>query len=377
VLWLIKGLGPGGAEQLLVNQARLRDPRYAFSAAYLLPWKDHLVPRLEAEGVVVTCLHGAHEWDPRWAARLRRLLRRDEPDVVHSHSPYVAAAARLVVRSLPRSSRPALVCTEHNRWPRYRPVTRWANRLTYGLDDAHVAVSDDVRESVPARWRDRVEVLPHGIHLASVAAERDHRAEVRDELGIADDELVVGTVANLVAKKDYPNLLAAAGRVLDGHDGPRVRYVAVGQGPLESEIRERLRVLGFGDRFRLLGYRADATRVMSAFDVFTLASRHEGLPVSLMDALALGLPVVATAVGGVPQAVSDGVEGLLVPPEDPARLADAHLALARDPARREALGAAAQRRSREFDIGRAAKRLGQIYEAAAGGRMPARDSSRE
>jgi glycosyltransferase involved in cell wall biosynthesis len=377
VLWLIKGLGPGGAEQLLVNQARAGDARFAFSAAYLLPWKNHLVESLEAEGVMVTCLDGRREWDPRWAIRLRRLLRRGHFDVVHTHSPYVAAATRVVVGSLPRSERPALVYTEHNQWPRYRLTTRWANRLSYGLDQAHVAVSNDVRQSVPARWRDGVEVLVHGIHLESVAAQADHRAAMRAELGVADDEVVIGTVANLVVKKDYPTLLAAAAEVLARDDQRRVRYVAVGQGPLEDEVRREHRALGLGERFALLGYRPDATRVMSAFDIFTLASRHEGLPVALMDALALGLPVVATDVGGIPQAVTDGEQGTLVAPGRPDLLAKAQEAMAADADLRARYGAAARAASSAFDIGRAADRLGEIYVAAAGARNPARDSAPE
>jgi glycosyltransferase involved in cell wall biosynthesis len=113
---------------------------------------------------------------------------------------------------------------------------------------------------------------------------------------------------------------------------------------------------------------------MSAYDVFTLASQHEGLPVALMDALALGLPVVATAVGGIPQAVDDGVEGLLVPPGSPEPLAAAHLALATDPERRRRFGDAARARSHEFDIARAAARLGEIYLAARATRSSVRQS---
>src|SRR5690606_32961920 len=121
-----------------------------------------------------------------------------------------------------------------------------------------------------------------------------------------------------------------------------------------------------GDRFLLLGYREDAVRVMSAFDVFTLASRHEGLPVALMDALALGLPVVATAVGGVPQAVTDGVEARLVPPDDPAALAGAYLEVARDPSLRARMGELAAKRAPDYDISAATRRLEQIYRDLAG-----------
>jgi glycosyltransferase involved in cell wall biosynthesis len=140
-----------------------------------------------------------------------------------------------------------------------------------------------------------------------------------------------------------------------------VRIVAVGQGQLEAESRALHAQLGLGDRVLLLGRRDDAVRVLAACDLFTLASDNEGLPVAVMEALALGLPVVATAVGGVPEAVTDGVEGVLVPPKQPEALADALAALAADPERRAAMGLAASARSETFDIRVAARRLEDIY----------------
>jgi glycosyltransferase involved in cell wall biosynthesis len=233
-----------------------------------------------------------------------------------------------------------------------------------------------VQHSLPPAIRARTRVVRYGIDTAAIRA-RAERSAARAALGVGDDEIVIGTVANLVAKKDYPTLLGAAARALADDRTRRVRYVAVGQGPLEDDIRERHAALDLGDRFQLLGYRPDAVRVMSAFDIFTLASQHEGLPVALMDALALGLPVVVTSVGGVPQAVTDGQEGLLVPAGSPERLAAAHLTLAGDAALRRRCSAAARTRSAVFDIGRAAHRLGDIYEAVAGARKPARHSSAE
>ena len=189
------------------------------------------------------------------------------------------------------------------------------------------------------------------------------RDEVRAELGIDPDEIVFGTVANFRREKAYEVLLEAARIALAS--ALRLRFVAVGQGPLEQEMRALHAKLGLGDRVQLLGYRDDAVRVMSAFDVFTLSSRHEGLPVSLMEALALGLPVVATAAGGLPHMVTDGVEGLLVPIDDPRALAEAYLDVATDPIRRSAMAEAAAKRAHDFDITSAARRLEQLYTEAA------------
>jgi glycosyltransferase involved in cell wall biosynthesis len=364
VLWLIKGLGPGGAEALLVNQARVLDTATVEAeAAYLVPWKDHLVPDLAAAGVPATCLDGAREWDLRWAWRLRRRLRRRPVDVIHVHSPYVAGITRLTVRTLPRRVRPALVSTEHNRWPRHSRPTRILNRLTMRLDDVDLAVSEDVRSTIPPRLARRVEALEHGVDVEAVRARLSRRDAVRAELGVGPEEVVVGIVANFRREKAYEVFLAAAAEA--AASDPRLRFVSVGQGPLEDEMRALADRLGLTGRASILGYRPDAVEVMSAFDLFSLSSRHEGLPVSLMEALVLGLPVVATAVGGIPEAVTDGVEGLLVPPDDPSALAAAWLALAADPDRRARMAAAARTRGERFGIEPAARRLEQLYREAA------------
>lgn len=359
VMWLVKGLGPGGAEKLLTLSARRRD-RSALSCevVYLLRHKDALVAEIESEGVGTTCLGVSRGSDLRWLARLRRRLVSSPVDVVHAHSPLVAIGARLVLRTMPRRIRPPMVTTEHNVWQSHHPVTRWADNLTFGFDKAHLAVSGAVRDSLPPSLVDDVEVVIHGVDVEAVAALAD-REGMRRELGIGPDELVVGTVANLRGPKAYPDLLAAARRVLD--ERPDVRFVAVGQGPLEDQIRRLHAELGLDDRFLLLGYRTDAVRVLSGYDIFCLASHHEGLPVALMEALVIGMPIVATAVGGVAEVVSDGEEGVLVPPAQPDRLADALLDLARDPHRRAAMATAARDRGVALSVDASVRRNEAIY----------------
>lgn len=360
VLWLVKGLGPGGAERLMVAAAGAHDrAAVTCSTAYLLPWKDALVGDLEALGVPCTCLDVHDERDLRWAGRLRRLLIEHPVDVLHAQSPYPAGIARLVVRSLPARVRPRVVYTLHNTWTSFSTPTRWLNRATYGLDAADVAVSEIVRSTLPARARDRTETVIHGIDLAGVRAQRARRTEIRAELGMGADEFVVGTVANFRAQKDYPNLLAAA-RLLADANVP-VRVVAVGQGPQEAETRALHAELGLGDRVLLTGRRDDAVAVMGACDGFVMASNNEGLPVAIMEALALGLPVVSTAVGGIPEAITDGVEGLLVPARDPEALAAAITRLADDPALRARLAADAATAGDRYDIHATTRRLEEIY----------------
>ena len=363
VLWLTKGLGPGGAERLLVTHAALAGDGFDYEAAYLLPWKDHLVADLEALGVPTHCLAGGREADVRWATRLRRLLLQRDVDVLHAHSPYPAALARVVARSVPRSARPALVYTEHNRWQSHNRLTRAANRFTYRFDDAHLAVSHDVRDSIAPRWRSQVEVVVHGVDVDAVRRVGSERAAARSELGVAEDEVLVGTVAHLRATKGYLDLLEAA-RIVTSAD-PAARFVAVGHGPMTDQVQERARQLGLGDRFRLLGYRSDALRVVAALDVFVLASHHEGRPVALMEAMALGRPAVTTAVGDMPVLLDHGASGVIVPPGEPAALAAAVLELTGDETRRAALGAAAARRADAFGARGAVAEIERVYRRVA------------
>lgn len=358
VRWLVKGLGPGGAERLLVAAAGVHDRRrFEISCSYLLPWKQQLVSELEARDVRTSCLEVRDERDLRWARRLRRQLIAAPVDVLHSHSPYPAGIARLVVASLPPRVRPRLVYTLHNTWESFAGPTRAVNGATMRWDAAELAVSELVRATLSPRRAARMEVLIHGIDRSAIVAQRD-RAGVRSELGLAANAFVVGTVANLRAQKDYPNLLAAAAHLRDR--GVPVQFLTVGQGPLADETAAEHERLGLQSVVKLLGERSDAVRVMSACDAFVLASNNEGLPVAMMEALALGLPIVATAVGGVPEIVNDS-NGVLVPPRDPMALADAIAALAEDPDRRNGLAHGAEASAERFDVRRTVTRLEQLY----------------
>lgn len=309
VLWLAKGLGKGGMEQLLLNHARSADRAvFSYRAAYIVDRPHSVIADLRNEGVPVRRLGNGRFFDPRWVLDLLAELEEGRVDILHVHSPLPGAVARVVLRLV--RSRVRVVTTEHNRWDHYARLTRWMNRATFGLNDAALAVSADCRSTMPARIQARVKVLEHGIDAEAVLSSLDQRTQVRNALGIADDAIVVGTVANLREQKNYPLMLAAAKHVLAEH--PNVVFLAVGQGPLKDSLNQLHLELGLGDRFRFLGFRSDATDVMAAFDIFFLGSRFEGLPVALMEAMALGLPIVSTAVGGIPEMVTDGHEGRLV-----------------------------------------------------------------
>jgi len=364
ILLLIKGLGLGGAERLLVDVVAARDrEHFDYEVAHVLAAQDALVPALEATGVPVHSLGGTASVDLRWTTALRRLLVRGRFDVLHSHLPYTAALGRLVALTLPRRRRPVLVYTEHSLWNKAAVVTKAFNRATVGADQALIVVSVAARHALPPALRARARVVVHGVDRAPFGALLEQRTEVRRsvraELGVRDDEVLALTVANLRSEKGYDVLLEAARLAMAG--GAPVRFFSVGRGPLEAELAEAADAAGLAGHFRFLGTRTDTPRLMVGADIFVLPSHQEGLPVALMEAMSAGLPVVATTVGGVPDVITDGVEGLLVPPGRADALADAVSRLARDPAQRGRLADASLARSALFDVGSAAHAVESVY----------------
>jgi glycosyltransferase involved in cell wall biosynthesis len=232
-----------------------------------------------------------------------------------------------------------------------------ANRATYRRNAAVIAVSDGVaasiRSSVP------VDVVVHGTDPRLVVRGEAARAAARTELDLPGEALVIGTVGNFTAKKDHATLLRAV--ALLRRAMPDVRLAVVGQGPLQRELRGRCRELGLEDSVVFTGYRDDATTLMGAFDVFALSSVYEGLSIALLEAMALARPVVVTRVGGNPEVVDDGKDGVLVPPGDPPRMAEALGRLLADRELRRRLGEAARRRAAGFDIRTAVRRMEEVY----------------
>ena len=362
VLWVTKGLGRGGAERLAVSCAPHFDPtRFTVDVAYVLPHKDALVPELRASGVAVFCV-GSGGASVDWVRALLRLVRDGGYDLVHTHSPVTA----LPLRALPRRRRPPLVHTEHNVWCRYRRPTRVANAVTYAANASVLAVSDGVRASVrrpawlPGLRFPRVTTLHHGIDPETTVRGAAARDAARRALSLPLQVPVIGTVGNLTPKKNHALLIAAIRRLRRDHPG--VRLVIVGSGPLEHQLRQLVNRAGLQRVVMLAGSRDDVPRLLPALDVFALSSLHEGLSIALLEAMATGVPPVATAVGGVPEVIDHEVNGLLVTPRSADQLAGAIGRLLDEPHLRRTLADAAERRSHDFGIARAVRVMEDWYE---------------
>jgi len=346
VLLLIKGLGVGGAERLLERAIPYLDrDRYDYHVAYLLPWKDALVPAFRAAGLPVSCLEFHRGGILSAGRRLATLVRREGISLIHAHLPVAGILARLVGR---RAGARWLVYTEHNVPARYRLASRLLNAATYRANNAVIAVSQEVAARVRAYGRGSrpyLATIPNAVDADALAAHARDRSDVCREFGFPADTHLVVHVANLVPKKGHRYLLAAASRV--ARADPRVRFLLVGLGPLAEALSLEASRLGLNGQVVFAGFRPDAVALMGAADIVVLPSLHEGLPVSLLEAMALGRPVVATRVGGVPEVLAADETGMLVEPADSAALAAAILDLLGDAGRRSRMGEAARRHVRQ------------------------------
>ena len=368
VLQVIKCLGYGGAERLLVDMVAAADPeRVMYEVAYVNREQDALVPAIAALGTRVHPLGASNNADLRWMVAFRKLVTTRQYDVVHFHLPYAAALGQVVLSSFPRSKRPGVVYTEHSLWDRARLVNRIVLRASLLKNERLIAVSQASYDALPDSLRRRATIVVHGVGLSradSLVARREKmRARARSEVGMTEDGLLFMTVANLRPEKGYDVLLEAVRTLADR--GLPIRFAAVGRGPLSSALHARHAELALGDRFHFLGQRDDVLELLAGADAFVLASRHEGLPVVLMEATSVGLPIVATAVGGVPQVLDDEINALLVPPGDPAGLAGAIERLASDPQLRARLARNARRKSSQFDMAAASRTIDDIYRQVA------------
>ena len=296
-----------------------------------------LAERSRAAGIAVREMRFRGDLWPAAALALASALREVRPDVVHLHDPH-AVSAGLLARRLagPR----ALVATRRVDFA----LRGFLSRRKYAACDRVVAVSEAIAGVLRRGGLapDRVRVVHEGV--PDRPAQTGGREALR-ELGIPEGAPVIGNVAALTGHKDQATLLAAAARV--GVHLPEARFVIVGEGELRGQLEAQARDLGLERRCIFAGFRADLDRLIPAFTVFCLSSHMEGLGTSLLDAMAFGVPVVATAAGGIPEAVADGITGRLVPPRDPDALAAALVEALQDPARRDAWGRAGRKRFEE------------------------------
>ncbi len=339
VLGLAEGLTRLGHEVLVVGQPG-----------------SPLLARVEMSGVGVRAVRLRGEWDWVGAMRLADVMRGFDPHILHTHTSH---GHTLGLWAWMLSGRRAKVVV--SRRVDFPISRRGLGRIKYGRSVGRfLAVSEGVRRvliegGVPAS---STAVVRSGIDLRKFDDSRNPEY-LYEEFGLSRDALLIGNVAALAPHKDQACLLEAARRVVDAF--PNARFLIVGEGPLKETLLEHRARLGLEREVLFTGFRKDIGAILGLLNVFVLSSCLEGLGTSLLDAMLMGLPIVGTNVGGIPEAVHDGENGLLVSPKNPEALAHVICRLLKNRALRERFGRAGRKIVQQFDIGETVRETAANY----------------
>lgn len=358
IAFCITDLDPGGAERALVQLVTRLDRQRWEPAVYCLARRGALADELAAKGIPVVCL-AARRWTAACALmRLARELRRFRPAIVQTFLFHANLAGRIAGRlvGVRRIISGIRVAEKRSRIP------LWLDRWTNGLVRANVCVSQDVADSsirqarLPAR---KIVVIPNGVDAARFSTVR---AADLTGLGIPSGSMVLLTVGRLDRQKGLIDLIEAAALVLPRY--PQAHVLLVGEGPERPAIEQAIRDRNLLDRVHLAGWRPDVPELLAAGYALVLSSHWEGMPNVVLEAMAAGLPVVATRVEGVSELVIEGQTGLLVPAQSPKSLAAALGGILDDPAAAKAMGQGGRERVRgEFSWEKMAARYSALYQS--------------
>jgi glycosyltransferase involved in cell wall biosynthesis len=373
VLHVIDTGGPGGAETVFSNLVTGLN-RHGWNSVAVVPVRDWLWGELEGHGVTPVYLPTRGSFDLGYLRGLARIARQHRVDLIQTHlfSSAVYGTVAAGLNGLPG------VCTHHGETDiatsgSYRQIKF---RIVRRRQNQHVFVSDDLRQRFAACGiiaGCNAHVIHNGIDCQLFHPARDHA--MRAELGVGADDILVGAVGNLRAPKDYPTFVRAAAEL--AQRSPRYRFIIAGAAdePLRSELLELVGELGLSDRFKLIGFRGDVERVMNALDVYALSSRTEGFSLTTVQAMACGVPVVATRCGGPEEIVIDGKAGSLVPPASPGALADAiHAVITDERLRSMYVAEGRTRAAANFSIDAMISGYASLYAGCVAGRAVAQSA---
>ena len=365
VFHLIKSLGRGGAETLLRETLSVSDrTRFHFSYGYLMRGNDALAKDLRDRGANVSCFGATSNLlVPACIPAVTWHLRRAKPDIVHCHLPL----AGIVGRIAGRAAGIPVIYTEHNKIDCYHPLTRVGHRITWRWQERVIAVSDEVAGSVRAYMGEQVpvSVINNGINVDKFRRDTEAGAAIRRRLGLRPTTIVIGTVAVFRKIKRLDKWLEIAATLSRQRDD--LAFVIVGFGELEASLKERAVALSVADKVHFVGGHADVKPYLSAFDLYMMTSLHEGLPIALLEAMAMECAPVCTAAGGIRDVIEHGVNGFTVDPSMPEALVNHITALLDCSAERSRVAQAARRSvESKFSVKRMSDDLSSSYQRCLG-----------
>jgi glycosyltransferase involved in cell wall biosynthesis len=358
VTHIVPHLKQGGAEYAAVHLMTGLDPARFSASVIVLGTKSGstLETTLDKSSVLVRYLGKKSGFYPRMFLRVSLALGKLQPAVIHTH----VHVLRYVLPHLLFSRPWVAVHTVHNlaEWE-VEPRAQWLQRLAFRSGVIPISVAREVAVSLHRRYQiEDGRVIPNCIPVRHYQLSLERREAWRRGAGIQASDIVFTCVALFREQKNHPRLLEAF-RTGVGRN-PSAKLLLVGKGPTELSARQLAESYGLGDQIRFLGMRDDVPEILGASDVFVLSSDYEGNPLAVMEAMAAGLPIVSTSVGGVPELVTDGRDGILVDPADEIGFKDSLQLLLDKPDVRKSMGLSAARTAgAKFDV----RLMIQAYEA--------------
>lgn len=359
IFYIIDSLKIGGAEMLLLAMLKSYLPDHTLFVGYFS--HGPLFDEIKALGIPVYRLSERGLKDPMVILRTWKLLRDIKPDVVHTHlfkSDFVGQISSRL------AGVPVRISSLHNTnpWQKNPIYSMILRRVITGGTQLIIAVSDVVRDFT-IQWshytEDEIVVIENGIDLEHFNKEKVEALDL-SKWSIPDDAPIITMIGRLTEQKDHNNLVSAAEIVLS--QAPNVRFLIVGTGELEADLKELTKTKGIEEQVIFTGIIRDIPGLMKAVDIITFSSAWEGLPVTLLEAMAMEKPIVSTAVGGIPSVIQDGENGLLVPPRDPVKLAQALLKVLNSLPLQEKLGTSALKSIQPYSATVMHQRILDIYD---------------
>jgi len=361
VMHIVLSLGVGGAEKLVYNIVRESDPAEVYSVVCCLDMIGPLGEQLIENGFNIYHQKRVNGIDFSLVSWLRKIIIREKIEVIHAHqyTPYFyAVLSSAFIRNI------LIIYTEHGRlYPDRRRLKRFVfNPLFARFTDHIISISESTKKAMitydnfPSR---KIKVVLNGVKFENI--KNINISQKRRSLGLEDKSLIVGTAARLDGIKNIPMMLRAFKIVLS--QIPDTFLLIAGKGPKEEELKALSSELGISNRIVFLGLRHDLPEIYQLYDVFALSSFTEGISITLLEAMAAGIPAVVTDVGGNPEVVINSKTGYLVPLSDEHAMADRILELLRDPQKRSLMGQNAAARARKhFSFNRMLSDYLQLYQ---------------
>jgi len=357
ILYVIGNLGQGGAERVVINLAKGLDRTRYKPMVCCLYDKGPFAGELEEVGINVLSLNKKHKIEPSIIKRLVSIMQNNDIHIVHTHLWGPNFWGRLAAKI---AKTPVMIATEHNEDVWKTGLYFFFDRLLSQATDKLIAVSNSVKKFYTARGinADKIEIIYNGIDIATERMSQP--VNLRKEFNIKNNTKILAVIGRLVPQKGHRYFLLALKEILNRY---KVKGLIIGSGPLENELKRLTKSLGLLENVIFTGFRQDISQILKEIDILVMPSLREGMPIVALEAMAAGVPIVATTVGGNTELIEDGKTGILVEPSDGGDLAEGIDRILRSPS----LGAEIKERAAwhakdNFSIRKMLKHTEALYE---------------